>query len=181
MAARRAAVALGVRVITALALVLAAAAPVRAQRGMDEYEVKAAFLYNFVKFVQWPASDPRTGAVKIGVVGRIPKFMGALEVMARNKAIGGRTILVREIRENDDPRNFHLIFIAESERSRQADVLERARGASVLTVGESADFLEHGGIARFFVEANRVRFQIDAAQAQQEGLKVSSQLLSLAK
>jgi hypothetical protein len=181
MGRKRLAVALGVRAMAAFVLVLAAAAPARAQRGMDEYEVKAAFLYNFVKFVQWPPSDQRSGVIRIGVLGHVPRLTVALETMTRGRPANGSPIVVKEMSPSDDPREFHIVFVPDSEAARAALVLERARGAAVLTVGESPDFLKDGGIARFFVEANRVRFQIDAAGAQQEGLKVSSQLLSLAK
>ena len=181
MGRTRMAAAFGVRAMAAFVFVLAVAAPVRAQRSMDEYEVKAAFLYNFVKFVQWPPSEQRSGAVRIGVLGRVPRLTGALQTMARGRTGNGRLIVVKEIRPSDDPREFHIVFIADSETVHAAPLLERAQGAAVLTVGESADFLRQGGIARFFVESNRVRFQIDPAGAQQEGLKVSSQLLSLAK
>jgi hypothetical protein len=178
---RRRSAAFGVGAIAALVLVLAAAPPVRAQRGMDEYEVKAAFLYNFIKFVQWPPSEQRSGAIRIGVLGHVPRLTGALSTMARGRPANGSPIVVKEMSPSDDPREFHIVFIADSEASRSAPLLERARGAGVLTVGESPDFLKHGGIARFFVESNRVRFQIDSTGAQEEGLKVSSQLLSLGK
>jgi hypothetical protein len=169
----------GIRTVAALALVVSVAVPAQAQRGLDEYEVKAAFLLNFVKFVQWPPSDQRSGAVTIGVVGRMRKFTNALEAIVRGRVVNGQVIIAREMRENDDPRGFHIIFIADSEASQIAGILERTRGAGVLTVGESPDFLTEGGVARFFVEANRVRFQIDPINAQQERLKISSQLLSL--
>jgi hypothetical protein len=74
-----------------------------------------------------------------------------------------------------------MLFIEASEARRSADVLKRAQSGGVLTVGETRQFLEEGGLVRFYVEANRLRFQIDAEGAQREGLKISSQLLSLAK
>lgn len=165
---------------TALALIALAAGPAHAQRSLDEYEVKAAFLYNFVKFVEWPPSDHRSDAVVIGIVGRGP-FNEALEVIASGKKVGARVVRVRQLRREDDPRTFHIVFIPQSEARDTATIVQSVRDAGVFTVGETPSFLAEGGIARFYVEANRVRFQIDAVGAQRSGLKISSQLLSLAK
>ena len=166
-----------------MALVLAAAmaaVPAHAQGRFDEYQVKAAFLFNFVKFTQWPPSDYRSDAVVIGVVGRGP-FYTALEGLVKGQKLNGREVVVREVMDAEDLRTYHIILIAESEARRAADILQRVKGAGVLTVGETPYFLREGGLVRFYVEANRIRFQIDPAGAQQAGLKINSQLLSLAR
>lgn len=170
----------GVSVVTAFLLTVAVSVPAQAQRNLDEYEVKAAFLYNFMKFVEWPPSDDWSSTLAICVVGRGP-FLEVLETIAQGKQANGREVDVRQFLDGDDPRTCHAIFVVASEARQTAAILQRVRHAAVLTVGETRQFLSDGGMVRFYVEANRVRFQIDPAGAQRAGLKVSSQLLSLAK
>ena len=171
----------GVATLMVVAAMVATTSPLRAQRGLDEDEVKAAFLFNFVKFVQWPPSNDRPAdVIVIGVVGREP-FGDVMDSVVRGKTVNGRELVVRRLSADQDPRTVHMLFIEASEARRSADVLKRAQSGGVLTVGETRQFLEEGGLVRFYVEANRLRFQIDAEGAQREGLKISSQLLSLAK
>ena len=154
--------------------------PAGAQGGrLDESHVKAAFLYNFAKFIQWPESDRSTTLV-VGVVGRSP-FNDVFEAVVTGKSVNGREIVVRQFQIDDDPKTFHIIFIGVSEARRTADILLRVGGASVLTVGETPHFLTEGGIVQFYIRENRVRFDINSAGANQAGLRISSQLLSLAR
>jgi hypothetical protein len=146
---------------------------------LDEHHVKAAFLFNFAKFIQWPTSD-RSETLVVGVLGQNP-FNEVLEAVVTGKSVNGREVVVRQLRNEDDVRAFHIIFIAASEARRGARILERVGGASVLTVGETPQFLREGGIVQFYVRENRVRFDINSAGANQAGLRISSQLLSLAK
>lgn len=151
-----------------------------AERG-EESQVKAAFLYNFVKFIQWPPLDGRsTSDVVICVVARNP-FNGVLDAIVRGKTVNGRTIVVRQFKDGDDPRLFHVIFISAAEAHRREEILARVRGVSVLTVGETPHFLREGGVVELFIENNRLRFRINATAANLAGLRISSQLLSLAK
>jgi hypothetical protein len=101
--------------------------------------------------------------------------------VVRGKTINGRGIVIHRRNRGDDLRTSHIVFISASEGRHVADILLRARGAPVLTIGEDADFLREGGLVRFFIEGNRVRFEINANAASNAGLKISSQLLSLAK
>jgi len=151
---------------------------VRAAEQLDEEYVKAAFIYNFAKFTQWPG--PKAGALVIGVVGR-DSINTALKAIAQGKVVSGREIVVRGLGKDDDVRAFHIIFIPASEERRNADVLGRVSGAAVLTVGESPHFLRDGGIVQFVIRENRVRFRINADAADHGGLKIGSQLLLLAK
>lgn len=143
----------------------------------DEYQVKAAFLYNFTRFVQWPW--PPAGPFVIAVVGD-DRIAEALERVVRGKTAHGRAVVVRRLAPSDDPRGAHILFVTADSEARTADLRARALAAGVLTVGESPYFLREGGMIRFLVDDNRVRFQIDAAAAQAAGLRISSQLLSLA-
>ena len=170
-------------VLIAVAVSASLAAPALAQSARaDEYRAKAAFLFKFVKFVQWPPSPyrPDANTVVIGIVGRTA-FNDAFEAVAREKALSGPHIIVRQLNREDDPRTYHIVFIPQSETHRTAEILQSARDAAVLTVGETVSFLAEGGIARFYIEGDRVRFEIDGRGAQHAGLKISSQLLSLAK
>jgi YfiR/HmsC-like len=151
----------------------AAAGPDRGR--FDEYQVKAAFIYNFAKFIAWPDAP---GPLVIGVVGEDP-FGEVLDNAVRGKTAAGRPIKVRRLGDNDEPNTCNIVFISTSEKRRVAELLRRA-GDGVLTVGELPQFSEDGGIVRFFLDNNRVRFQINARAADRAGLKIHSQLLSLA-
>jgi len=146
---------------------------------LDEHHVKAAFLYNFAKFIQWPAAD-QAGALTVGVVGR-SGFNEALEAIVIGKKVGGRDVLVRELLNEDDVRAFQIIFIPALEARRTAEIIRRVGVSSVLTVGETPHFLQDGGLVSFYVRDKRVRFRIDSAAALRADLKVSSQLLTLGK
>lgn len=142
----------------------------------DEYQVKAAFLFNFVKFVQWPDAD---GALVIGVIGDSP-IEAPLRLAVRGRNASGRTLEVRRLEADAELRGVHVVYISEAEARRTPDILRRADRLAVLTVGDSVPFLREGGMIRFFVEQNRVRFQINAGAADRAGLRINSQLLSLA-
>jgi hypothetical protein len=146
----------------------------------SEYEVKAAFLVNFSKFVEWPAKlFPRPDApVVIGVLGENP-FGGSLAAMTRSRSVGKRPLVVREISDVDEAAQCHMVFIAASER-RLAGRLTALAPAGVLTVGEVDGFAERGGIIQFTLENNRVRFLINPAAAAQARLQISAKLLDVA-
>jgi len=167
--------------VAALAVTASLAAPAQAQQRLNEHHVKAAFLYNFLKFIEWPPSDDRPQSVIVCVVGERDPIIEFLEIVARGKRADGHEMVVRRLRDEDDPQDCHIVFIGVFEARRTADIIKRVGNAAVLTVGETPSFLSEGGIARFYVHDNRVRFQVNSAGATQAGLKISSQLLSLAK
>jgi hypothetical protein len=148
----------------------------------SEYQVKAAFLYNFAKFVDWPAEAfaGSNGRLIIGVIGDDP-FGGALDQAINGKAINGRPLVVRRLKWSQDLRSCHIIFISSSERQRLPQIIQNLKGASVLTVGDMGQFNQHGGIINFILEANKVRFEINSRGADQARLRISSKLLALAK
>ena len=152
--------------------------PVSAQIRADEYGVKAAFLFNLAKFVQWPPVDS-SERLDIGVIG--DDFFGTtLDHLVRGKRIQGRELVVRRLRRDDDLRGIDIVFVASREGRHVADILSRMPGTGILTVGETPDFLNEGGAARFYFERNRMRVEVDGLRAANAGLKISSQLLSLA-
>ena len=144
-------------------------------------EVKAAFLYNFAKFVEWP-SDATSGVptINMGVLGS--DTMGdALRAMVRDKAIGGKGFAVRKPANLDDLAGLHLLFVGDTEKHRVADILRRLDGATVLTVSDIDRFCQMGGTIELAVENNHVRFDVRLDAAQRSRLKVSSKLLGLAR
>jgi hypothetical protein len=148
----------------------------------NEYQVKAAFLYNFAKFVDWPAEafGGSGSPLVIGVVGDDP-FGGALDQAINGKTIGGRPLVVRRLKWGQELRSCHVLFISSSERQRLPQIIQSLRGASVLTVGDMGEFTQQGGIINFILEASKVRFEINSRGAEQARLKISSKLLILSK
>ena len=141
-----------------------------------EYEVKAAMLVNFTKFVEWPDAS---GPLVIGLLGRDP-FGHALEAVLEEQRTGpGRQIVVR--REAQVPKDaVHVLFIARSERRRMAECLAQLAGRPVLTVSDAEGFARLGGMIEFILEDDRVRFGCNAKAAQKAGVRISSRLLNLA-
>ena len=158
---------------------LTGAAPAQEVRP-TEYQVKAAFLFNFAKFVDWPtnAFAREDSAFVIGVFGVSP-FGSALDQTVRNKSVAGHPFMVVTPSSIQEARKCHILFISTSENRRLREIVESLRGASVLTVGETGGFLDNGGMIGFLMEGQKVRFEINGEAAKAAGLKVSSKLLSL--
>ena len=145
-----------------------------------EYAVKAAFLYNFARFVEWPGDALGNGPLLVGVVGDDP-FGSSIDQTVAGKNVNGHPIAVRRLRWGQNLRQCHILFISSSEAKRLPQILESLRGASVLTVGDIEHFDRQGGVVRFLIEDGKVRFEINVDAADQAGLKISSKLLALAK
>lgn len=144
-----------------------------------EQSVKAAFLYNFTKYVTWPAGsfESATSPIVIGIVGQ-DSLGGALESTVSGKTVDGRSIIVRHYRWNDDLSSCHVLFVPAAEVSNASQLL-RLKQRPILTVGESAGFARRFGMINFVLRANRVRFEINAEAAREGTLTISSKLLSL--
>jgi len=147
-----------------------------------EYQVKAAFLYNFGKFVEWPAAvmPQGTSPIVVGVFGKNP-FGAELEKLVRDKTINEHPIKIRQPQTPEDLRSCHMVFVSEEEGKRLPELLAALKGASVLTVGESQKFAELGGIINFVQEDGKLRFEINGDSAVSARLRISAQLLKLAK
>ena len=148
----------------------------------SEYQLKAAFLYHFAQFVEWPATSftNANAPLVIGILGQNP-FGGDLEKTINGKSINNRLVTVREIRSAAEATNScHLLFVCSSEQGRLPEVFTALGGANVLTVGETERFLDEGGIINFVREGAKIRFKVNEAGAKRAGLKISSKLLSLA-
>jgi hypothetical protein len=153
-------------------------------QGFDtsEYEIKAAFLFNFAKFVEWPpgAMDDSNGSFVIGILGRDP-FNTALERTIGEKTVRGTAIQIRRFRRIDDVRSCQILFISESEKGSLPGILDKIQDQSILTVSDMPDFARRGGMIHFYMENNKVRFIIHVQAAEKAGLKLSAKLLALAR
>jgi hypothetical protein len=170
---------------TALAtlLALAGATPTWAQASPSvEYQVKAAFLLNFAKFIEWPANVFQGGKTPIAVcIFRYDPFGSALDDIIRGKNINNRELLARRINELPDLKACQLVFVSKTEDKHLSEVLNSLSGASALVVGESEGFAERGGGVQFFLENKKLRFAVNVDALQRAHLTVSSKLLALAR
>jgi hypothetical protein len=173
-------------VVWSLSLVLGAqlcAIPkIYAQDAATEYQVKAAYLFNFLKFVEWPgdAFADSLAPIVVGVVGDNP-FGSSLPEVAVGKTVQGRDLVIRGYHAGENMRGASILFISASEKKRLPQILAALHGSSVLTVADMDGFLVAGGIIQFVLENDRVRFAINVSAATQARLKISSKLLSLAR
>jgi hypothetical protein len=144
-----------------------------------EYEVKAAFLYNFARFVEWPAEAVRAEPFVITVLGRDP-FGTVLDETVAGKTVAGRPIQVKRASRVDEVSDASIVFVSASENKDLPTILKALDRPGVLTVGDMDGFAQRGGAINFTVQSRRVRFEINPASAEQAHLKMSSQLLKLA-
>lgn len=147
-----------------------------------EYEVKAAFLYNFAKFVEWPpqAFAQSSAPLRICVLGHDP-FGDTLSKIVQGKSISGRIIMNQRLQSTSEARACHILFISRSDPEDLNKAIQSTRDLPVLTVGESDDFLAQGGVVNFVLEEDRVRFEINLRAAESHRLKLSSKLLAVAR
>jgi YfiR/HmsC-like len=147
-----------------------------------EYQIKAAFLFNFAKFVEWPPSSfsNASAPLRICVLGRDP-FGDELRNITKDKTVNGRRLEVDQGIDLQVAKTCHILFIAASETARLKQIFESMHGTDALTVGDTKGFVEQGGMINFVLENNRVQFEVNSKAAEQGGLKISSKLLSVAK
>ena len=149
---------------------------------LSEQQVKAAFLYYFIKFIDWPqeAFPDKNAPILVGVIGD-DSLGRELEQSLRNKTINGRELMLRQIGWPGEVRGYHILLLCASEAKVIPAVLASVKGSPVLTVGDIDRFGEQGGIINFYIEDKKVRFEINIDAAEKAQLKIGSQLLSLAK
>jgi hypothetical protein len=174
---------MGFLVSLAIVLVLMCAETVGgdAMPAPTEAHVKAVFLYNFTKYVDWPATVFPTSntPITIGVYGENP-FGEDLKNAVAGKLVGGRTVAVRQIGGAENLAQCQILFIGRSEKTHISEILATVKNLPVLTVGESDPFAENGGIVNFVKKDGRIRLEINLQSAQQANLRISSKLLSVA-
>ena len=147
-----------------------------------EYQVKAAFLFNFAQFVQWPASDftrPQE-PFRIGILGQDP-FDGFLDATIKGETVDGHPLVVERYSDAAQAKDCQVLFVCRSEAGRVADILAGLKGRDILTVGDCDGFLKAGGMVRFVLENNRVRFRVSLQAAKQGNFSISSKVLRLAE
>lgn len=157
--------------------------PLAAQsRGLTEYEIKAGFLFNFTKFVEWPEGTfvDSSSPIILGIVGENP-FGNLLTETAAGKTVNGRAVLVRQFKEGQDLRTCQVLFIASTNKKHLVQTLEKLKGSRVLTIGEGSAFTQSGGMIAFLVEGNKVRLEIDLEAVSEAHLKMSSKLIAVAR
>jgi hypothetical protein len=146
----------------------------------SEYEVKAAYLYNFGRFVEWPDKAASSGgdSFSICVLGEDPfgRILGALA----GQTIGGKQVVAKRISKPLDASNCRIVFISLSEEKQLNDTLMTLGKAGVLTVSDMPQFSQRGGMIQFVLEGNKVRFEINLTAAENAGLMLSSELLKVA-
>jgi len=149
-------------------------------RAAEEYELKAAFLLNFTKFVGWPrdAFADAHAPLAICILGEDP-FGDTLSEMVKGEAANGHELVVQRIRRAPEPKSCQVLFVARTERDIARLLGEL--GPGILTVGEGDRFLEDGGIIAFVVEDRRVRFDIAQSAAAKARLALSSRLMKVAR
>ena len=164
-----------------LLFLLLAVMPSGAQTAPSEYQIKAAFLFNFAKFVDWPptAFPAPSSPVIIGVLGK-NVFGDTLEQTLHDKSINNHPVELRVFHSVAEVTNCHVLFISTSEKGRLAKTLAALQGTSILTVSEMDEFISAGGMINFVIEDDKIRFEINNDAAEKAGLKISSKLLSLA-
>ena len=163
----------------ALSLLLSGASRSDAQ-APTEYQVKAAYVFNFLKFVEWPGDSDPPGKWVVGVVGDSP-VAEELSRLSEGKEVLGRSLRVKKLQGADSLRDCNILFISPSERKRWPSILSALRGSSVLTVADTEDFVGSGGMIQLFVEDTRVRMVIDVSATNRAKLKISSKMLLLAR
>ncbi|HUR44533.1 MAG TPA: YfiR family protein [Candidatus Saccharimonadales bacterium] len=171
------------RVFAVASLLIASLAMTVAQEsGLVANKVKAAMVYNFTKYVEWPASSfpAPTSPLVIGVIGKDP-IMAEIDSTLKGKAVEKRVLAVRQFSDVAEARGCHVVFICASERKRLPKILEQLKKENTLTVSDLEGFVEEGGMIGFRKEANTIRFDINQSTAEKAGLKVSSKLLQLAR
>jgi len=170
------------RATVPLAIVLAGLLAPAAFASSLEYRVKAAFLYNFAKFIEWPPQAFPDAETPYGIclLGQDP-FGGDLNAAVAGNLVEGRKLVVRRVAEPKGVSGCHILFVAASEHDRLRAILGAVGEAPTLTVGEDEDFTRLGGGLRFFLSENRVRFEINLVATDRAHLKISAKLLSLAR
>lgn len=185
----RMAVARALHVVSLVVLVLVAA-DVRCARAQDapastpatERSVKAAFLYKFLAYVDWPASafpQPDT-PITIGVLGA-DAIAAELQQITNGRTVNDRPIAVRRMREGESVAGLNVLFVGRADKGRLPQLARTAQARSVLTVTENAGGLEQGSVINFLIAEGRVRFEISVEAAERSGLKLSSRLLAVAQ
>ena len=173
------------RGITETALLVAtllSGASADTQAGTNEAQVKAAFVYNFLKFVAWPEGTFKrpNDALVVAMVGDGPTAE-ATERLLAHKQVGERPLVLRHLKWDEPLTGVHAVLVNERDAKKLRRILEETASGGILSIGEGAEFATRGGVIALLVEERMVRFDIDTDAAVAARLKVSSKLLAVAR
>jgi hypothetical protein len=164
----------------AIAWMLLGATMLDAQQARpSDYQVKAVYLYNFGKFVSWPAAVSGSESFPICVIGQDP-FGNVLDATLSGETIGGKAVVVRRLSRLPEVAACRVLFISSSEAGRLREIFAAINKAGVLTVSDIPGFSQRGGMIQFVLQGSKVRFEVDLKAAEDAGLTVSSELLKVA-
>ena len=176
------------RLLRACALSIGVAAgiasprPAQADTQADEYRVKAAFLYKFGSYIEWPSGSfaRADSPVTIGVMGA-DTLADELTQIVVGRNVNGRPVRVRKLRPGDPIAGLHVLFVGRADSGRLAEILAAAKGRALLTVTESEEALELGSMINFVVVDDKVRFDVAPPPADSGNLRISARLLGVAR
>jgi hypothetical protein len=166
-------------VAVVLAALLLCTSTVHSQN-VTEASLKAAFVYNFAKFTDWPREVLPTTATFTACVLGDNAIRDQLDRMLQGRQLSGRGISVSEVRLEGKLRSCHLLYVSGVTSAQVAAIVAAVRGAPVLTISDVDDFARNGGIAQMFVDSGKLRFDLNLQVARSSGLQLSSKLLALA-
>jgi YfiR/HmsC-like len=145
----------------------------------EEYQVKAVYLYNFGRFVQWPAAGGNDDSFTICILGHDP-FGAVLDTTLSGESIDNLKLVAKRISSPRDAAACHILFLSSSEAGHTKEALAHLEKSPVLTVSDLPGFTSSGGMIQFVLKENKVRFEVNLAAAEKAGLSFSSQLLKVA-
>jgi hypothetical protein len=158
---------------------LMALVTVQAQNPPTEYQVKAAYLYNFGRFVEWPLNTAPGGSFTVCILGQDP-FGPTLDSTLAGETISGKAIVAKRISTPKETDNCQILFVSLTDSSRLNKIIAAVNKRAILTVSDTPQFAERGGMIQFVIDGKRVRFEVNLTATQQAGLTLSSELLKVA-
>ena len=166
-----------VTILGALLLMMEASFPVNYTAEADH--LKAAFIYNFTKYIAWPYGEKFT-VFKIGVIGET-ELVNSLQLLAQKKTIDQRPIEIHVFKNPEDLKYCHILFIAGSEKERLTEIFGRLRNMATLTIGDTPGYCTRGVMINFYLQGDLVKFEMNPLHLERVKLKASSQLQKLAR
>ncbi len=149
-----------------------------AQAPVEEYKIKAAFIFNFTQFVNWPEQSlgPPGSPFVIGILGEDP-FEGYLQEIIKGESVKGHPLVIRHFKNVEDVKSCHVLFI--DIKGNDDAILKKLEGRNILTISEEEKFAHDGGMVRIYTKQNKIQIQINPEAANKASLTISSKLLKL--
>ena len=154
---------------------------ISAQTTSREYQIKAAFLFSFTQFIEWPdnAYDHSSAPFIIGILGEDP-FGPVIDQTVAGEKVNGHPIIIERYATVKDMRKCHIIFISKKVTNPE-EVISALSNSKTLTVSDNSNFSKHGGMIMFMMQQNKTRFEINLSVAKASDIRISSKLLSVAQ